>query len=104
MIVKIHGSSDSSFNVIRVKSRSVHNVVATRIDIDFAITQQLKKLHKAKGSLVRLFVLLKEVPEFDPNVHECPECWRSDQPGRVYNNNDSTSGQYHDCGTCSRYR
>jgi len=31
----------------------------------------------------------------------CPECEDSEVPGRIYNNNDPASGQYHNCNTCN---
>jgi hypothetical protein len=33
--------------------------------------------------------------------YQCPECKNSDYPGRHYNNNDMTSGQWVPCESCN---
>lgn len=74
---------------------------ASKAHVLFAIKQQATLLNSAVEKMKRLQSMYLVAKKFDPEKHTCPECESSDYPGRHYNNNDRSSGQYLDCQTCN---
>jgi hypothetical protein len=74
---------------------------AHQLDVLADIKNTESLLQDCASRILRLNKLYIRARKFDPNHDECPGCGGSEYPGRIYNNNDITSGQYFNCVICN---